>query len=264
MSRAFPFFQGLHAPLHICHRGGAGLYPENTLFAFRQAVEVHRTDMLELDVHASRDGVVVVAHDPTLDRCTNAKGPLKDLTAAELAKVDAAFGTSYRGQGHGIPTLEAVLTAFPTMRLNVELKVIDALGPFVDLVKRLGCLPRLCIGSEHDAIAEEIAKALPDALLFFPANALAAFVLPTRAGEPPDDDRRYTVLDMPLVWEGVKLFDADLARVAATHGKWVNIWTVDDPADMKQAIADGVGGIMTDRPDVLRQVLDQLASTHSR
>jgi glycerophosphoryl diester phosphodiesterase len=136
--------------------------------------------------------------------------------------------------------------------------VAGVLGPFVALVKRLGVLERLCIGSEHDAIAQDIARALPDALLFYPRDALAAFVLPTRAGEPPDDDARYTVLDMPLHWEGVQLFDAELARVCAERGKWVNVWTVDDEAEMRQAIADGVGGVMTDRPDVLRQVIDSL------
>lgn len=254
-----PFLQGLKAPLHICHRGGAGLYPENTLFAFEQAVKMHRTDMLELDVHASRDGVVMVAHDPTLDRCTDTKGPLKALTAAQLAKVNAGARTKWHDAEIGIPRFEDVLTAFPGLRINVELKVMDVLEPFVALVRRLNCLDRLCVGSEQDEIAAEIAKALPDALLFYPANALAAFVLPTRGGEPPDDDGRYTVLDMPLHWEGVQLFDADLAKVAKQHGKWVNIWTVDDPAQMRQAISDGVGGIMTDRPDVLREVLDSAA-----
>jgi glycerophosphoryl diester phosphodiesterase len=250
-----PFLQGLKAPLHICHRGGAGLYPENTMFAFEQAVHVHRTDMLELDVHATRDGVVVVAHDETLDRCTNGTGPLAAHDLASLSKFDAAHHTAFKGRGISIPRFEDVLTAFPGLRINVELKVIGALEPFVALVRRLDCLNRLCIGSEHDAIAEEISRALPDALLFYPANALASFVLPTKAGEPPDDDARYTVLDMPLHWQGVKLFDAELAAVARQHGKWVNIWTVDDEAEMKQAIADGVGGIMTDRPDVLRAVL---------
>ncbi|MFT3708146.1 MAG: glycerophosphodiester phosphodiesterase family protein [Archangium sp.] len=240
-----PFLRGLKAPLHISHRGGAGLYAENTMHAFRQAVDVHRTDMLELDIHASRDGVVMVAHDETLDRCTTAKGPLVERTAAELEQLS-------------IPRFEDVLKAFPSLRINVELKVPGVLGPFVELVRRLGVIDRLCIGSEHDAIAQDIAKALPDALLFYPRDALAAFILPTKAGEPPDDDTRYTVLDMPLHYEGVKLFDADLARLCAERGKWVNIWTVDDEAEMRQAIADGVGGIMTDRPDVLRRVLSSL------
>ncbi|MBL8911503.1 MAG: glycerophosphodiester phosphodiesterase [Archangium sp.] len=244
-----PFLRGLRAPLHISHRGGAALYPENTMLAFKSAVEKHQTDMLELDIHATKDGVVVVAHDDTLDRCTNGQGPLAALTYAELIKLDA-------GKGERIPRFEDVLAAFPSMRMNVELKVTGVLEPFVALMKKTGALDRLCIGSAVDSIAQDIAKALPTALLFYPTDALAAFVLPTKAGEPPDDDGRYTVLDMPLHWEGVKLFDAELAKLCAERGKWVNIWTVDDPAEMRAAIAEGVGGIMTDRPDLLREVIN--------
>jgi glycerophosphoryl diester phosphodiesterase len=123
-------------------------------------------------------------------------------------------------------------------------------------VKQAQCLERLCIGSEHDSIAAELAKRLPAACLFYPANALAAFVLPTKAGEPPDDDPRYVVLDMPFEWQGVTMFDAELAKIAAQHGKWINVWTVDAESDMRRCLEAGVGGVMTDRPDVLRAVLD--------
>lgn len=258
------FLQGLRAPLHISHRGGAKRYPENTLYAFERAVRVHRTDMLELDVHATRDGVVVVAHDATLERCTNGSGPLKARTWDELRGLDAAFhftplggsGTPLRNQGIAIPRLVDVLAAFPSLRVNVELKDADAVGPFVDLVRGTRELDRLCIGSEHDAIGDELTRALPDACHFFPTNALASFVFAVKAGERPEDDGRYAVLDMPYEWEGLVVFDAELARVATSMGKWVNVWTVDDPSEMRQAIADGVGGIMTDVPDVLRDVLD--------
>ncbi|MFZ5444313.1 MAG: glycerophosphodiester phosphodiesterase [Myxococcota bacterium] len=250
------YLQGLRAPLHISHRGGAALYPENTMFAFEQAVRVHRTDMLELDVHASADGRVVVAHDDTLERCTDGAGPLAAHRWDELAKLDAGYHfRDFRGRGIGLPLFEAVLDAFPTLRINVEVKAERAIEPFVALLKRRDELARLCIGSEHDTIAAQLAARLPGACLFYPRDALAAFVLPTKAGEPPDDDGRFTVLDMPLHWEGVRLFDAELAKIAAAHGKWINVWTVDEEADMRQAIADGVGGIMTDRPDVLRRVL---------
>lgn len=259
-----PYLQGLEAPLHISHRGGAKRYPENTLYAFERAVQVHRTDMLELDVHATRDGVVVVAHDATLERCTNGSGPLKALTWEELRRLDAAFhftplgetGTPLRGQGIGVPRLADVLAAFPGLRINVEIKDADAAGPFVDLVRGTSELTRLCIGSEHDVIGDELTRALPDACHFFPTNALASFIFAVKAGERPEDDGRYLVLDMPYEWEGLVVFDAELARVAASMGKWVNVWTVDDPAQMRQAIADGVGGIMTDVPDVLRDVLN--------
>lgn len=254
MSHAF--VQGLKAPLHISHRGGAGLFPENTLLAFERAVRLYATDMIELDVHATADGQIVVAHDDTLERCTNGAGPLSALTFAELAKLDAGFHLEgFRGQGATIPLLKTVLDAFPALRLNVEVKTQSAIEPFVALMKKEAAFARLCIGSEHDSIGAELVRRLPEACHFFPRDALASFVLPTKAGEPPDDEGLYAVLDMPLHYMGVRLFDADLAAVARKHGKWINVWTVDDEADMRQAIADGVGGIMTDRPDVLRRVL---------
>lgn len=255
MSDVHPFLRGLEAPLHSAHRGGAGLYPENTMFAFERAVKRHRTDLLELDVHASRDGEVVVAHDPTLDRCTDGSGELAALTFAQLGRLDAGYHTKFRGQGVTMPKLLDVLRAFPSLRINVEVKTAAALEPFVALVKKEGVIDRLCIGSELDDVAALLVKALPGGCFFYPHQALAAFVLPTKAGEPPDDDGRYTVLDMPYHWEGVQLFDAALAEIARARGKWINVWTVDDPDDMRRAIADGVGGIMTDRPDVLREVL---------
>ena len=75
-------------------------------------------------------------------------------------------------------------------------------------------------------------------------------------GEPPPVDPRYTVLDMPLYFGEVRLVDETLVRAAAAHGKWINVWTVDDPHEMRQLVAEGVGGIMTDRPDELRRILD--------
>lgn len=260
-----PFLRGLRAPLHIAHRGGALRYPENTLYAFERAVTLHRTDMLELDVHATRDGVVVVSHDATLDRCTDGAGRIADATWDEVRGLDAAFrftpdgggdATPLRGAGLGVPRFEDVLAAFPGLRLNVEVKSDDALGPFVDVLRRTDAQARVCLGSERDALAAALVEALPDACHFFPTNALAAFVLSARAGEAPEDDARYAVLDMPWAWEGQVVFDARVAEAARRLGKWVNVWTLNEAGPMRQAIADGVGGVMTDAPDVLRAVID--------
>ncbi len=260
-----PFFTGLRAPLHISHRGGALLAPENTLLAFERAVASYRTDMLELDVHVTRDGEVVVAHDPTVDRCTDGSGALAELTWADVARLDAGFhftdpnGVPFRGRGARIPRLGEVLGAFPSVRLNIELKDERGLDAFATLLGEARCLDRVCIGSEHDVVGRALTERLPDALHFYPRDALAAFVLPIRGGDEPEDDGRYTVLDMPLTYFEVRLFDERLAREARRRGKWVNVWTVDDPTEMRALVAEGVGGIMTDRPDLLRQVLDEAA-----
>lgn len=252
------FLEGLKAPLHISHRGGAALYPENTMVAFRAALSRWATDVLELDVHLSKDGEVVVAHDPTLDRCTDGTGPLAALTFAELERLDAGYHLEgWRGRGAKIPRFAEVLREFPG-RINVELKVPGVLDAFVALVKKEGVIDRLCMGSEHDELAQALHAKLPGACHFYPANALAAYVLPVQAGEPGDDDpeRRYTVLDMPLEWEGVRLFTPALREVCAKAGKWINVWTVNDPVEMRRVISEGVGGVMTDRPDWLRDAID--------
>ncbi|CAM4480787.1 glycerophosphodiester phosphodiesterase [Corallococcus exiguus] len=260
------FLDGLKPTLHIAHRGGALLAPENTLEAFQRAVHTHRTDMLELDVHLSRDGEVIVAHDDTLERCTDGEGPLAALTLAQLRKLDAGHRFTpdegrtfpFRGQGVRLPTLREVLRAFPTLRLNVELKpdVPGAEAVLARLLTEEAALGRVCLGSEQDVIAERLHKELPDACHFYPRDALAAFVLALKAGEAPPEDARYSVLDMPLYFGEVRLVDDALLKAAAERGKWINVWTVDNPAEMDRLIQEGIGGIMTDRPDLLRQRMD--------
>lgn len=252
-------------PLHIAHRGGAALYPENTMLAFEAAVHQHHTDVLELDVHLSRDGVVVVFHDDTLDRCTDATGPVAARTAAELAAVDAAWrfspdGATYphRGQGIGVPRLVDVLRAFPAVAVNVELKSADPalVDAFVALVRAEDAVGRICCGSEDDATAARLAAALPEGTHFYPAQAGAQFVLTALQGGEPPIDPRYTVLDMPTRYGDWELITPRLIDAARRHGRWINVWTIDDADEMTRLLDLGVGGIMTDRPDVLRAVLD--------
>lgn len=258
-----PFFHGLKPTLHISHRGGAALMPENTLVAFENAVRLYRTDVLEIDVQATKDGEVVVHHDLMVDRCTDGTGPVSSFTFEELSTLDAAYrftpndGATFplRGSGVKVPRLVDVLRMFPKLRFNIELKSADVLKAFVEIVKAEKAEYRVCMGSEHDEIAEDLHKALPEACHFFPRGALTAFILPMKAGEPPKDDERYTVLDMPLYFQDVRLFDAALRDEAASRGKWINVWTVDERHDMRECIAQGVGGVMTDRPDLLREAL---------
>jgi glycerophosphoryl diester phosphodiesterase len=261
-----PFLQGLKPTLHISHRGGALLAPENTLPAFRMAVERYHTQMLELDVHLTRDGEVVVAHDASLDRCTDAEGPLAARSFSELQHVDAGFRFTpdggrtfpFRGQGIRLPALSEVLRAFPGLRINLEMKP-DTRGSeevLHEVLRKEHALERVCMGSELDEVGERLVARMPDACHFYPRDALTAMVLALRSGEPPPEDPRYTVLDMPLYFGEVRLVDEEFLRATTRHGKWVNVWTVDDPEEMRRLVSEGVGGIMTDRPDLLRQILD--------
>jgi len=256
---------GLHPTLHIAHRGGAGLAPENTMAAFRQAVERWRTDMLELDVRPTRDGHLVVFHDATLDRCTDAAGPVEERTLDALRRLDAGFRFTsdggrtfpYRGRGVTVPTFTEVLTAFPDLRLNVELKAGPLSAAAIPILAREAQphKDRLCLGSEDDALAAALHEALPEATHFFPAGALTALVMALKSGGVPPAEPRFEVLDMPFVWQGIRLIDAPFLTACAERGLWVNAWTVDAPEEMRYLVEVGVGGIMTDRPDLLRDVL---------
>jgi glycerophosphoryl diester phosphodiesterase len=231
------------------------------------AIGEHTTDILETDIQLSRDGVLVISHDSTVDRCTDGTGEIGAMGFAQLQKLDAGYrftpdgGRSFpfRDRGARIPSLAEALRAFPTGRWNIELKtaspgIEDA---FAEVVRREGAVDRICCGSEIDELAERLYRVLPEACHFYPGTALAAFVLAVRSGSPPPLDQRFTVLDMPLEYLGVRLIDADLLAAARASGRWINVWTVDDEVEMRRLVAEGVGGIMTDRPDLLRSVLNE-------
>lgn len=261
-----PFLEGLRPTLHIAHRGGALVAPENTLVAFRDAVHRYKTDMIELDVHATSDGAIVVAHDDDLGRCTDLEGPIASMKLAEILRADAGYrftpdggGTfPFRGAGLKIPLLADVLSAFPGMRFNMEIKAqapgVEAL--VIEILRRANAERLVCVGSESDEAAARIVNAIPEACHFYPRGALTDLVMRLKSGAPAPSGSPYLVLDMPLYYEGIRLIDGAFLERARAIGRWVNVWTIDEADEMSRLVAEGVGGIMTDRPDTLRAVLD--------
>jgi glycerophosphoryl diester phosphodiesterase len=258
-------FAGLRPTLLIAHRGGALLAPENTLVAFSSALERWRTDMLELDLHLTRDGQLVVSHDPTVQRCTNGTGPIREATLEELQRLDAGYhftsdsGLTYpfRGKGVRIPSFQEVLTTYPGVPLNIELKedTAGAAEALAQLVRGAAAGPRVCLGSELDALGERLCQLLPEVAHFYPRDALTEAVLAIKSGQPLPASP-YSVLDVPYQYAGVTLVDRDFLTATGEAEKWVNVWTVDAEPAMRALVALGVGGVMTDRPDLLRRVLD--------
>jgi len=251
-------------PWLVAHRGGSLLAPENTLVAFDRAAALG-ADALEIDVRRTRDGVVVVFHDEDTARLTGQNGTIEERSLAEVRALDAAFsfstdgGATYpmRGLGVTIPTLAEVLARYPGLRLNVDAKTPDAAlaEALAAAVLAAGAARRVCVGSFHDEQAERLGQLLPGTARFFPQGAAACHVLAAKSGAPGAACPRYELADLPHRLGGLTVVDAKVVRHFHAQHVPVHVWTIDEEAEMRELLALGVDGIVTDRPDVLAAVL---------
>lgn len=257
-----PYLAG--RPLLIAHRGGAGLAPENTLVAFRQAVEVWGADMVELDVRTTRDGVVVVLHDETVDRTTDGRGRIQDMDWAEVRELDAGHHfldprgqPSFRGKGVRIPSFEELLATVPDLRLNVEAKDGRSAPLLVDLILRHGAQERVLVAAEWEKNRRAV-RGYPG-----PWGAsrrhIVTFLLMMNTPLGPFYTPSCDVLQVPEIHRGIRILTPRFIREAHRRNIPVHVWTVDDPADMRRLLSWGVDGIQTDRPDLLASVLAEVA-----
>jgi glycerophosphoryl diester phosphodiesterase len=241
----------------FAHRGGAKLAPENTLVAFEGGLS-HGADGLELDVHLSRDGVPVVIHDATLDRTTNATGPVSARTAAELRTVDAgaAFGADqgfpFRERGHGVPTLEAVLDRFAGARIIIEMKYGTAAlaRAVVDVVRRLRAEARVCLGSfQQEAL--DASRALAPEIATSASQPEARRTLHRSWVRWPFVTRRpYIAFQVPERAGRLRVVSPAFLHQAHREGQVVQVWVVDTAADAARLLAWGADGLISDRPDL--------------
>lgn len=252
--RNHPF---LTAPLAhaFAHRGGAQEVEENTLPAFAHAVGLGYTHV-ELDVHATRDGQVVVHHDPDLMRLCGDPRQIADLDWAEL-RVIRTLG------GAGIPLLETVLQDFPGLYVTIETKSRAVVGPLCALIKRMGVLERICIGAFDPACTRAARAALGPGLLYSPAHAQVGRLWARGWGMPLSLDD-FGAVQVPVAWKGIQIITPRFIRAAHAADVAVHVWTVDDAAQMHRLLDMGVDGLMTDRPTLLRDVLRQRGAWSSQ
>ncbi len=257
------FFAG--APQLIAHRGGAGLAPENTMAAFRQAIEEWDADILEMDVRVTADGRVVVIHDEAVDRTTDGTGRVSEMNWARARELDAGFRfadpageASFRGCGVRVPLFEEVLDAFPDTRIVVEPKAAEAAAPLVREIRAAGAEDRVLVGAEFEATRVGArgyrgpwgASRRQVAPFWFLhhiglagrwfAPAADGFQLPERSGR-------------------LRVVTPRLLRASRAANMPVYVWTVNDTEDMRRLLRWGADGIMTDRPDLLARVLSEVA-----
>lgn len=260
-------------PLVMAHRGGAGLWPENTIYAFHQALEIG-ADMLETDIRATADGHLVVIHDPNLDRTTSGTGPVSGMTLHQLKQLDASVS---RGEKHPeeicrrrpsgrritVPTLEEVFLRFPDIRINIDIKQLDPpiVAPFCRMIRKHGMARKVLAASfDHRTIASfrrccpEVATAAskPEIQWFFLLHriGLSRFSrLPGRSFQIP--------VQIPVSFGRFRIASRRFVRHAHRIGCGVHVWTVNEMSEMRRMIDIGVDGIFTDYPDRLTELLEK-------
>ncbi len=260
-----PFF-AIARPIVFGHRGASGERPENTLISFERALELG-ADVIETDVHLSRDGEVVILHDADLARTTDGNGDVSALDFAEVARLDAGHrftsadgGAPFRGQGVRVPRLEEALARFPGVRFNIELKHADArlANAVLDLTKRFARDALTLLAAEHDDAMQGLRRIVRERASGVALGASVAdvlgFVRAAVAGSAPPGGPQ--ALQIPAEFLGRPLVTRELVEFAHTHGVQVHVWTINDTAEMRRLLELGVDGIMSDFPGRLREVVD--------
>jgi glycerophosphoryl diester phosphodiesterase len=232
-----PFFSSAH-PLVFAHRGGSALAPENTIAAFDNGLALG-ADGLELDVHLSRDGIVVVHHDRTLDRTTTLRGPIAERTAEALARVD-------------VPTLAGVLGRYRDARIIIELKMnrVELAAATIDVVRRADAVERVCLGSFGLRVLRA-ARALEPRVATSAAREEVRWALYRSWCRWPVRGVAYAGYQIPEVAGDTRIVSPRFVEHAHRAGLAVQVWTVDTEADARRLLGWGVDALITDRPDRL-------------
>lgn len=255
----------------------------------RQAISVHRADALELDVHRSADGHLVVCHDETVDRTTPHSGAIHEFTLAELKSFDNAYWWApgqeasteldeaqyvHRGRfpaesAFGIASLAEVLQEFPHTFLNLDIKEIEPVryeSELADLLRAYGRESDVIVASFHDDALRVFHHYAPEIHVSLgPADTVTFYDAAINGASMPLFHPSQVALQIPPEFAGTQIIDERFVAAAHRAGLAVHAWTIDDPLAMHQLLDWNVDGIMTDRPSVLAAVLaDRWRPTQTR
>jgi glycerophosphoryl diester phosphodiesterase len=235
----------------MAHRGFSPDGLENSMAAFRAAVELGYR-YLEMDVHTTADGVLLVFHDPSLDRVTDGQGRIARLPAGTVARARI-------GGVEPIPLFEEMVRAFPDVRLNLDVKDWNSVTGLAAAIERYGVHDQVLIASFSDRRRRAVVKQLSRpvaASAGMVSNALFTMLGPVLPGAVMRRLLRGVhALQVPVSDGGVRVVTPAFVRRAHRHGLQVHVWTINDPAEMDRLLDLGVDGIVTDRADLLKQVL---------
>jgi glycerophosphoryl diester phosphodiesterase len=235
-------------PIAFAHRGGASVHPENTERAFRHALDLGFTH-IETDVHVTRDGVALAFHDERLDRVTDAEGAIAELSWAEVR----------RARVHGtepIMRLDELFEAFPGARINLDPKHGAAVEPLAETILRTSAVDRVMVGAFSDRRIDRVRSIVGDRLAVSAGPRRTAALIARSRGVPLPV-RQVQAAQVPVSLRGVELVTPRFVSYLHQEGIQIHVWTINDPDEMRRLLDLGVDGIMTDRPEVLRDVFDE-------
>lgn len=250
-------------PLVVAHQGGDGIFPGNTLYAFQKAAEMG-VDIIETDLRQTKDGVLVISHDESVQRISNGSGRVPDLTLAELKKLDAGYNWSsdggktfpFRGKGITYASLEEVFQALPDMHFNIDMKQTNPPieAAFCKLIRQYKMEQKVLAASFNHDNNVKFRQACPEVTSSGDQTETTQFVLLNFLGLGRLYSPEFAAFQVPLSQSGIPVVTQAFVDAAHERNVRVDVWTIDDPAEMRRLIQMGVDSIITDRPDLLMEI----------
>lgn len=261
----YPYYSSdMKYPLVIAHQGGDGLWPGDTLFAYQNAVKLG-VDVLEMDIHITKDGVLVLMHDETVDRTTDGTGDIESMTLAELKQLDAGYDWTpdegktfpFRGQGITITTLEEMYQTFPDKHMTIEIKMSNAamIKPFCELIRQYNMQDKILVASFFDDKMKDFRAECPEVATSSAKNETTIFVLASKVFLAGFYSPKFIALQVPEESGGITVMTEAFVKASHARNLIIEVWTINDTKTMQKLIDWGVGGIITDRPDLMMGLL---------
>lgn len=262
-----PFFEG-PKPRIFGHRGAAGIVPENTIPSFERALE-EGASYIELDVHESGDGEIVIIHDDSVDRTTDGEGQVSGMGIDALKRLDAGYRFTidgdqsypYRGQGISVPTLTEFFDAFPGVPAVIEVKELGSEGieTLLSQIEAADRLSQVLLASYEEEVMKVLRAAvekrglvLASSYSFGEMRALMDWLWKGRQGDPPVPGQ---ALQIPCEYRGLPLITEESVGIAHSMGLEVHAWTINDVSEMRRLLGLGVDGVVTDFPGRVREAM---------
>lgn len=254
-------------PLVIAHQGGEEVWPSNTMYAYEHAVALG-VDMLEMDLHATADGKLVLMHDETVDRTTDGTGKIEEMTLAEFKALDGGYDWTnddgqthpFRGQGITPASLDEVFSAFPDMPMNIEIKLVES-QPVAELfcqaIRDYGMQDKVLVASFHQDAMDQFRSLCPEVTTSLAQNEVIDFFVRHKLLLGGTYSPPAAAVQVPEERSGLRVLTTGFVDDAHQRGMDVHAWTINEPDDMQRMIDLGVDGIITDRPDLLVELLNR-------